>query len=134
MIGQGVGHYMVKRQLGKGGFGHVYLGLRSDDYEQKVAIKILRPDLTSEENVLARFELERQVLADLQHENICRLLDGGSTDDGRPYFVMEYIDGDPITEYCDKNKLTVQERLRKFQEVCRAVACAHRYSVIHECR
>jgi serine/threonine protein kinase/tetratricopeptide (TPR) repeat protein len=131
LIGQQIGHYLVKKLLGGGGFGNVYVSVRRDDYEQKVAIKVLRPEHMFEEPVLARFELERQVVADFQHENICRLLDGGSTTDKRPYFVMEYIDGQSITEYCEKNNLNVTERLKKFQEVCRAVAYAHRFEVIH---
>jgi hypothetical protein len=90
-LGQRVGPYEVKRRLGSGGFGNVYLGFRRDDYQQKVAIKVLRSDIDVDDRVLARFELERQLLADLQHDHIARLLYGGTLADGRPYIVMEYV-------------------------------------------
>jgi hypothetical protein len=112
LIGQKLGPYEVKRWLG-GGFGHVYLAFRSDDFRQKVAVKVLRSDIEVDERVLARFELERQLLADLQHEHIARLLYGGTLDTGGPYIVMEYVKGTPITEYCDARRLMVKERLAK---------------------
>jgi serine/threonine protein kinase/WD40 repeat protein len=131
LVGQRVGPYEVKRWLGGGGFGHVYLAFRSDDYQQKVAVKVLRSDIDVDSRVLARFELERQLLADLQHEHIARLLYGGTLDTGRPYIVMEYVKGKPITEYCDAKKLSIADRLALFRQVCEAVAFAHRYGAIH---
>ena len=131
LIGQSVGPYKVIRRIGGGGFGHVYLAFRSDDYRHKVAVKVLRSDIDLNDRTLARFELERQLLADLQHEHIARLLFGGSLPNGRPYIVMEYVKGLPITEFCDRQRLSVAQRLGLFQSVCEAVAYAHRYGVIH---
>lgn len=132
LLGKSLGPYEIKRQIGSGGFGSVYLGLRTSDYTQKVAIKVLRDDF-SEENVVARFELERQVLADFHHEHICRLIDGGSTDDRRPYLVMEYIEGESLTDYCNApgREVSLSDRLRLFQSICRAIAYAHSFGVIH---
>lgn len=127
LLGEEIGPYQVKRRLGGGGFGDVYLARRTKEYRQTVAIKILRDRVHD----LPRFELERQLMADLQHEHIARLLDGGTFDDGRPYIIMEYIDGQPITEYCDANRMTVRKRLALFRQVCDAIAYAHRHSIIH---
>ena len=130
-IGKHIGPYLVEDEAGIGGMGIVYAGKRDDkSFEQKVAIKILKHGFTSG-YFLKRFFRERQTLANLQHPNIARLLDGGSTDDGLPYLVLEFIDGDSITEYCDKNKLTIKERLELFRIVCSAVQYAHQNLVIH---
>lgn len=126
-----IGPYKIKRLLGEGGFGKVYLATRVDDYHRDVAIKIAQRKSGEDDCLLQRFAQERQVLADLGHENIARLLGGGATEEGHPYFVLEYVAGAPITEYCDRQHLDIAGRLKLFQQVCRAVAYAHRYGVIH---
>ena len=126
-----IGPYKIIRRIGQGGMGAVYLAARADDqYQKQVAIKLVRTGMNSG-FVLRRFLSERQILASLDHPNIARLLDGGTTPDGRPYFVMEYIEGEAITEYCDKNRLSTVERLKLFQKVCSAVHYAHQNLVIH---
>lgn len=126
-----IGQYKIIRRIGQGGMGAVYLAARADDqYQKQVAIKLVRTGMNSG-FVLRRFLSERQILASLDHPNIARLLDGGTTPDGRPYFVMEYIEGEAITEYCDKNRLSTIERLKLFQKVCAAVHYAHQNLVIH---
>jgi tetratricopeptide (TPR) repeat protein len=121
----------VLREIGRGGMGTVYLAARADDAFQKlVAIKIIRHGLDTED-IIQRFRGERQILAKLDHPNVTRLLDGGTTEDGLPYFVMEYIEGEPIDLYCDQRKLTITERLQLFQGVCAAVRYAHQNLVIH---
>ena len=131
IIGRKIGNFEVKKKIATGGFGSVYLGLREDDYQQKVAIKVIRSEFGDNENFLRRFEIERQVLSDLNHPFIARLTDGGRIDDGRPYFVMEYVDGQMITDYCDSHQLDVDDRLKLFQKVCTAVAHAHQFGVVH---
>ena len=129
--GERVGPYRIVREVGRGGMGSVFLADRADDAFQKfVAIKIIRRGLDTDD-ILRRFRSERQILARLDHPNITRLLDAGSTDDGLPYFVMEYIEGEPIDQYCDGHKLNVTERLKLFQAVCAAVGYAHQNLVIH---
>ena len=130
-IGRQIGNYVIDGEAGVGGMGIVYTGKRNDkEFEQKVAIKILKHGITSE-YLLKRFQIERQTLANLQHQNIARLLDGGRTVDGLPYLVMEFIDGIPITECCNKNKLNVEEILKLFREVCNAVQYAHQNLIVH---
>jgi eukaryotic-like serine/threonine-protein kinase len=130
-VGQQVGPYRLVRQLGTGGMGEVYLAERADgEFEQQVALKLVRSGLASA-HLLARFRSERQILARLQHPNIARLLDGGLTDAGQPYLVMEYVDGRPIDEYADARSLSVDARLDLFAQVCGAVAHAHARLVIH---
>jgi eukaryotic-like serine/threonine-protein kinase len=129
--GRRIGPYRVLREIGRGGMGSVYLAARADDAFQKlVAIKIIRRGLDTDD-VLRRFRSERQILATLDDPNITRLLDGGTTDDGLPYFVMEYVEGEPIDQYCDARKLNITERLKLFQGVCAAVSYAHQNLVIH---
>ena len=129
--GRRIGPYRVAREIGRGGMGTVYLAERADGhFEQRVAIKLIKRGMDTD-LVLSRFRAERQILASLDHPNIARLLDGGTTDDGRPYFVMEYIEGQPIDEYADARRLSVAERLDLFLQVCSAVAYAHRHLVIH---
>ncbi len=107
-IGKQIGNYLIEGEAGIGGMGLVYSGKRNDkEFEHKVAIKILKHGITSE-YLLKRFQIERQTLANLQHKNIARLLDGGRTADGLPFLVMEFIDGTPITEFCNKEKLSIQ--------------------------
>ncbi|ARA94347.1 serine/threonine protein kinase [Rhodothermaceae bacterium RA] len=131
MIGTRVGPYRLVQMLGRGGMGTVYLAERADGaFEQQVALKLIRSGWHSAE-IVQRFRLERQILARLDHPNIARLLDGGMTEDGRPYFALEYVAGEPITDFCDRHRLPVDERLRLFQRVCRAVQFAHRNLVVH---
>ena len=132
MLGRILGAYRVTGQLGVGGMGEVYLAVRADGhYDQQVALKIVRPGLGGGEFSSIRFRNERQILAKLDHQNIAKILDGGTTEDGLPYFVMELIDGLPITEYCDQNRLSIEERFRLFRTVCSAVHYAHQHLVVH---
>jgi len=129
--GTKIGKYNIIREIGTGGMGSVFLAERSDgDFEQKVAIKIIRLGLQSED-LRRRFVRERQILASLEHPNIARLIDGGTTDDGAPYLVMEYVEGTPLIEYADANGLKLEERLDLFREVCSAVTFAHQKLIIH---
>jgi len=129
--GKIIGNYKVIKQIAEGGMGSVFLAERADgQFEQKVALKIIKPGMNSNE-IIKRFLSERQILARLQHPNIAKLLDGGLTDDNLPYFTMEYVEGEPIDEYCDKNNLTVEERLKIFITVCSAIQYAHHNLVIH---
>jgi serine/threonine-protein kinase len=126
-----VGPYRIISLLGRGGMGAVYLAERDDDqYRQRVAVKLVRSDLATSA-LSHRLRTERQILAGLKHPNISTLLDGGVTRDGRPYLVMQYESGLPITEYCDEHRLTIPERLELFAEVCEAVQYAHGNLVVH---
>ena len=130
-IGERIGAYAIIKELGRGGMGAVYLGERADGQFQKlVAIKILKRGTDTDE-VLRRFRNERQILANLDHSNITRLLDAGSTDDGLPYFVMEFIEGTPITRFVQRENLDLRGRLELFVKVCSAVDLAHRNHIIH---
>jgi eukaryotic-like serine/threonine-protein kinase len=125
------GSYRIIKKIGRGGMGTVYLAERDDDtYESRVAVKILRRGMDTDD-ILARFRIERQILARLNHPNITHLLDGGIIADGRPFFVMEYIKGKPITAWCDKNRLSVRERVQLFLQICDALQYAHQNLVIH---
>src|SRR4051794_31420906 len=128
--GTRVGPYKLLQQLGEGGMGAVYLAEQTEPVKRKVAVKIIKPGMDSA-LVLARFEAERQALALMDHPNIAKVLDAGTTDRGRPYFVMELVKGVPITKYCDENHLTPKERLELFIPVCQAVQHAHQKGVIH---
>ena len=129
--GKIIGSYKIVKQIGLGGMGSVYLAERADgQFEQKVALKLIKPGNNSFE-IIKRFQAERQILARLQHPNIARLLDGGITNEGLPYFTMEYVEGDSIDVYCDKNKLSIKERLELFITVCNAVNYAHQNLIIH---
>ena len=131
MLGTQIGSYLIDGEAGVGGMGIVYSGKRNDnEFEQKVAIKILKHGISSE-YLLKRFQIERQTLANLQHPNIARLLDGGRTVDGLPYLVMEFVDGIPITQYCLESKLSFEQSLNLFRKVCSAVQYAHQNLVIH---
>ena len=130
-VGELLGPYRVEREIGSGGMGVVYLASRADDvYRGQVAIKLLRAGVHSAA-LIRRFHGERQILASLDHPSIARLLDGGATADGRPYLVMEYIDGSPIDVYCDARRLSVRRRLELFRKVCAAVHYAHQNLVVH---
>ncbi len=131
MVGRQVGAYKLVREIGRGGMGAVYLAVRADNqFRQRAAIKLVKRGMDTD-FVIRRFRNERQILAALNHPNIARLLDGGATDDGLPYFVMEYIEGMPIHRYCDTRRLTIGERLKLFRQVCAAVHYAHENQVIH---
>ena len=131
LTGQRLGPYLVLHEMGHGGMAVVYAAVRADDeYRKRVAIKVVLPGLDSEE-ILRRFKSERQTLATLDHPNIVKLLDGGSTEQGLPYLVMEYIEGLPIDQYCDSRRLSTTERLRLFRTVCAAVQHAHQNLVVH---
>ncbi|MEM7350612.1 MAG: tetratricopeptide repeat protein [Acidobacteriota bacterium] len=126
-----IGAYRVLREIGQGGLGTVYLAERADEqYHQQVAIKVVRRDRI-DADLLQRFRQERQILAQLDHPWIARLLDGGTTDDGLPYVVMEHIEGESIDRYCDRHKLSIDARLELFRQVCSAVHYAHQNLVIH---
>ncbi len=130
-VGTRLGPWILREEIGRGGMGGVYLAERVDEaFEQRVAIKLLAHMLGSAESV-ARFLRERQILAHLSHPNICQLLDGGATDNGVPYLVMELVEGRPIHAYCDENRLTIDERLALFSQVCSAVDHAHRNLIVH---
>jgi eukaryotic-like serine/threonine-protein kinase len=129
--GRLIGPYRLIREIGHGGMGTVFLAARADDqYRKLVAIKLVRRGMDTEQ-ILARFRNERQILASLDHPNIARLLDGGTTPDGLPYVVMEYIEGQPIDRFCDERKLTTAERLELFRTACSAVHFAHQNLIIH---
>ena len=125
-----VGNYKLLQEIGRGGMGSVWLAEQIEPIKRKVALKLIRPGLGSKE-VIARFEAERQALAMMDHENIARVFDAGTTVDGSPYFVMELVKGVSLVEYCDQNKLSVRERLELFVPVCKAVQHAHQKGVIH---
>ena len=125
-----VGRYKLLEEIGEGGMGAVYLAEQREPVRRKVALKIIKPGMDTKE-VVARFEAERQALALMDHPNIAHVLDGGATDSGRPYFVMELVRGMPITEYCDEANLATDERLELFVSVCQAVQHAHQKGIIH---
>ena len=125
-----IDHYKLLQEIGEGGMGVVYMAEQTEPIHRKVALKIIKAGMDSRQ-VIARFEAERQALALMDHHNIARVLDAGTTDQGRPYFVMELVKGMPITEYCDRNQLTPRERLELFIPVCQAIQHAHQKGIIH---
>jgi eukaryotic-like serine/threonine-protein kinase len=129
--GARIGAYRIERVVGRGGSGTVFLAHRADgEYKQQVALKVIRRGLDTDD-LLARFRVERQILATLSHPNIARLLDGGATPDGRPFLVLEFVEGESITRHCDRLRLSVADRLRLFLVVAEAVQHAHRRLVVH---
>ena len=129
--GRRIGAYEIAREIGRGGMGAVYLAKRADgQFDKEVAIKLLKRGTDTDE-ILRRFQAERRILARLDHPNIARLLDAGTTDDGLPYFVMEYVDGVPITSFVRDGQLSVAQRLQLFLKVCEAVQFAHQQRVVH---
>ncbi|TWU39380.1 protein kinase domain-containing protein [Novipirellula artificiosorum] len=128
--GDCIGNYHLLQKIGEGGFGVVYMAEQTKPIPRKVALKIIKPGMDSKE-VIARFESERQALAMMNHPNIANVLDGGRTPDGRPYFVMELVRGVSLTDFCDKKKLSLNERLALFMDVCVAIQHAHQKGVIH---
>ena len=129
-LGSRIGRYKLLSVLGEGGFGMVYLAEQQHPIKRLVALKVIKPGMDTKQ-VIARFETERQALAMLDHPNIAQVFDAGATEAGRPYFVMEYVKGIPITEYCDKYKLGTEERLRLFIPLCQAIQHAHQKGIIH---
>lgn len=131
MIGKKIGHYQITDLVGKGGMGSVFKAERSDSqFHQEVAVKMIRKEVESEDNI-KRFRIEQEILARLHHPNICRLYDGGITQEGTPYLVMEFIDGIPVDEYCNKYRLTTDERIELFRTICSAVQYAHGNLIVH---
>jgi WD40 repeat protein/tRNA A-37 threonylcarbamoyl transferase component Bud32 len=131
LVGQVIaGRYKLLESIGEGGMGTVWVAEQTQPVKRKVALKLIKPGMDTR-SVLTRFEAERQALAVMDHPNIAKVLDGGQTDSGRPYFVMEYVKGVPITEYCDTAQLSVPERLHLFVQVCQAVQHAHQKGIIH---
>jgi len=125
-----IGRYKLLQHIGEGGFGVVYMAEQTEPIKRKVALKIIKLGMDTKQ-VIARFEAERQALALMEHPNIARVFDAGATETGRPYFVMELVRGVPITEYCDTENLSTQERLKLFLQVCHAVQHAHQKGIIH---
>ncbi len=126
-----IGHYKLLKCIGSGGMGAVYLAERADQqFQMQVAIKLIKRGMDTD-SVLRRFQHERQILASLEHPNIARLLDGGTTEDGVPYFVMEYIEGQRIDRYAEGRQLSISERLELLRQVCGAVSYAHQHLVVH---
>lgn len=124
MIGTSIRGYKLLQQIGEGGFGVVYMAQQTEPVRRKAALKVIKPGMDSKE-VIARFEAERQALAMMDHPNVAKVLDGGTTESGRPYFVMELVHGTPITKFCDENRLPNRQRLELSIDVCRAVQHAH---------
>ena len=125
-----IGPYKLVEEIGEGGMGSVFMALQKEPIRRKVALKVIKPGMDSRQ-VVSRFEAERQALAMMDHPNIARVIDGGATESGRPYFVMELVKGIPITDYCDRYRLTTDERLELFGDVCRAIQHAHQKGIIH---
>ncbi len=130
LTGTTIGPYTIAQPLGEGGFGTVYGAEQNEPIQRSVALKVLKPGMDSRQ-VLARFDAERRALALMDHPNIARVFDAGVTDTGRPYFVMERVDGVPITEYCNRERLSPRARLTLFRDVCAAVHHAHQKGVVH---
>ncbi len=128
--GESIGPYKLLERLGEGGFGVVWLAERREPMVQRVALKIIKPGMDSK-GVIARFEQERQALAVMDHPNVARVFDGGVTERGLPYFVMEHVKGEPITTFCDAHRYTIRQRLELFTHVCEAVQHAHHKGIIH---
>ena len=129
-VGERIGQYEIVRELGRGGMGVVFLATCGTDFQKQVALKIIKRGMDTDA-ILRRFVTERQILANLQHPNIAAFLDGGTTSDGLPFFVMEYVDGQTITGYCEINCLSTVDRLRLFQKACAAVRHAHQNLIVH---
>jgi WD40 repeat protein/serine/threonine protein kinase len=125
-----IGHYKLLQKIGEGGFGIVFMAEQTEPLRRRVALKVIKLGMDTRQ-VIARFEAERQALAMMDHPNIARVLDAGTTSSGRPYFVMELVNGIPVTQFCDRNRVTPLERLRLFMAVCHAVQHAHQKGVIH---
>jgi serine/threonine protein kinase len=131
MLGRRLGAYQIQKEIGRGGMGAVYEAIRVDlEFNKRVAISLVKRGMDTD-FILRRFRKERQILAALDHPHIALLLDGGTTEDGLPYFVMEFIEGQPLYRYCDDHKLSIAERLKLFRSICDAVHYAHQKQVVH---
>ncbi len=131
VVGRRFGPYRVVGEIGRGGMGAVYLAVRADEqFEKRVAVKLIKRGMDTDD-IIRRFRTERQILANLRHPNIATLLDGGTTEEGLPYFVMDYVEGVPIDQYCDQHQLSIRNRLQLFRAVCSAVQFAHQNLVVH---
>ncbi|NBT11858.1 MAG: serine/threonine protein kinase, partial [Betaproteobacteria bacterium] len=128
--GDQIGPYKLISRLGEGGFGEVWLAERKQPFVQQVALKVIKAGMDSKA-VIGRFEQERQALAVMNHPHVAKVLDGGLTPQGRPYFAMEFVKGEPITDFCDRQKLSIKDRLRLFMQVCEAIQHAHTKGIIH---
>ncbi|SRR5579871_750147 len=129
-LGEALGNYRILSQLGEGGMGQVWLAEQTAPLQRQVALKLIRVGMY-DDSVLQRFESERQALASMSHPSIAKVFDAGTTPDGQPYFAMEYVPGLPITEYCDKKKITIRERLELFVQLCEGVQHAHQKAIMH---
>ena len=129
-IGKKIGVYQLKKLLGTGGMSAVYLASRIDDFEKEVAVKII-PAFENRKQSADNFRRERQILARLEHPNIARILDGGTTENGKPFIVMEYVDGLPLDIFCRENNFSTKEKLELFVKVCGAVTFAHQNLIVH---
>jgi serine/threonine protein kinase len=129
-VGDRIGRYKLLEKIGEGGCGVVYVAEQSEPVRRRVAVKVIKLGMDTRA-VVARFEAERQALAMMDHPNIAKVFDGGSTPTGRPYFVMELVRGVRITDYCDENRLSTSQRLQLFIQVCHAVQHAHQKGIIH---
>jgi serine/threonine-protein kinase len=131
LVGKLIGVYKIEKEIGRGGMGTVYLASRADEhYQKRVAVKLIKRGLGTDD-IIRRFRHERQILAALDHPNITRLLDGGATENGLPYLVMDYVEGVPLNHYCNERQLTINERLKLFLQICSAVTYAHQNLIIH---
>ncbi|HLM60771.1 MAG TPA: serine/threonine-protein kinase, partial [Pyrinomonadaceae bacterium] len=129
-INEVIGRYKILEKIGAGGMGAIYLAARTDDFQKRVAVKIVKRGMDSDA-ILRRFRNERQILANLEHPNVARLIDAGTTADGLPFFVMEYVAGKPVNLYCQEHNLTIEQRLDLFRQICAAVEFAHRKIIVH---
>ena len=125
-----VGPYKILQKIGEGGMGEVYLAEQETPIRRRVALKLIKLGMDTKQ-VVARFESERQALAIMNHPNVAKVFDAGATDQGRPYFAMEFVKGEPITKYCDKHRLSTEERLQLFMQVCEGIQHAHQKGIIH---
>ncbi|HEV8541369.1 MAG TPA: serine/threonine-protein kinase, partial [Verrucomicrobiae bacterium] len=128
--GDSIGRYKLLQRIGEGGFGEVWMAEQKEPVKRRVALKIIKLGMDTKQ-VVARFEAERQALALMDHPNIAKVFDGGATENGRPYFVMELVKGVPITEYCETHNIGTDERLKLFIQVCQAIQHAHQKGIIH---
>src|SRR3954462_342360 len=128
--GISIGPYKLLQKIGEGGFGEVWMAEQREPMTRRVALKIIKLGMDTRQ-VVARFEAERQALALMDHPNIAKVFDGGATENGRPYFVMELVKGVPITEYCETNNISTEDRLKLFIQICQAIQHAHQKGIIH---